>query len=846
MAFELQPMPGLEYDFTLKVNIRNCTLNKNIAGFLALGASLLIREYNQHRGKSPFEIEILNSSFSQTELLTKNLGIPDIAIFALFSTVYLSSVKNVTFINCTFSDNMNTAMVLMDSVVYFQGNITFNGNTGYFGSGLALQDSSLMYLKPDTHVYFINNYAHHRGGAMYVTASDAGSTQACFFQKLQHNTSSLDSNVLITFINNTALEAGNTLFGGNVDSCVMQDTNVFRNSSEAFQSMFTDYDATMSISSTPQRPCFCLRNLYIILCENDSNITSVYPGELFFVDMAVVGQRNGAVPASVHSVFLPNTSAHLGFLQSTQLVNRGCKTLTYNVYSANKYERLTFAVDYLDTLGSDTSYVYVNIQLKECPPGFQLSNDECICQAPLLNLNVTCDINDQTVTRSGALWVFLQDNGTSEVIVHQHCPFDYCKSESVKVSLSDPNTQCAFNHSGILCGGCQTHLSAIFGGSQCVKCSDAFAGMVAAAVFIAAGVALVAVMVACNLTISVGTLNGLIFYANVVRVNHPIFFPSDANTFVNFLGVFIAWINLDLGIESCFYDGMDVYGKTGLQFVFPVYVWAIVGLLIFLSRRYSIVVRIIGTHAPQVLATLFLLSYTKLERAIITVLSSTSLDVGKGNQHYVWLYDGNVTYMHGKHIGLVFLALAFGLFFVIPFTVVILCALCLQARSRHRLLRSWFPRFIPLIDSYQGPYRNSTRCWMGVMLVIRTGLFIAFAVNTSGNPDINLAVIATAMSGLLAVCWNIGPVYQLHACRVQLLGIHWPTADRRVLISPLDLIETSFTLNLLILSVWTLFNNRLQHTNSQMVVISVSATLTFGTFLIVLCYHFWEYTAKVC
>lgn len=843
VSFELQPLPGLGYDFALDINIRNCTLNKNIAGFLALGASVIIREYNQHPNKSPFTIVIQNSSFSQTELLTKNLGIPDLAIFSIFSTVHLSSVKNVTFINCTFLDNMNTAMVLMDTVLHLEGNITFTGNTGYFGGGLALRDNSIMYLKPDTHVYFINNYAYHRGGAMYVTASDAGSTQACFFQMLQHNSSASNANVQLTFINNTAVEAGNTLFGGNVDSCVMQDTTAYSNSSEAFQSLFniTDYSETMSISSTPQQPCFCSRNLD--RCDADYNSISLYPGEFFLVDMTVVGQRNGAVPGSVHSVFLPNTSAHLKALQRTQLVNRGCKNLTYNVYSSNKYERLTFAVEYLDTMGSNSAYIYMNIQLKECPPGFQLSNEECICDAPLQNLNVTCDIDDQTVSRSGSLWVYLQENVTSKVIVHQHCPFDYCKSENVKVNLSDPNIQCAFQHAGILCGGCQAGLSATFGGSRCKKCSNYFVGMIAA--FVAAGVALVAVMVVCNLTISVGTLNGLIFYANIVRINHPIFFPPDTNTFTNFLSVFIAWINLDLGIESCFYDGMDFYSKTGLQFVFPVYLWTIVVLLIFLSKRYSIVVRLIGTHAPQVLATLFLLSYAKLERAIITVLSSTSLDLGEGNYHHVWLYDGNVTFLQGKHIGLVILALLFGLLFVIPFTVVIFCAPCFQARSRHWLLRSWFPRFIPFIDAYLGPYRNSFRCWMGAMLVIRTGLFIAFAVNTSGDPNINLVAIATAMSGLLAVCWNIGPVYQLQVRRVQFLRIHWPTEDGRVLISPLDTIETSFFLNLVILSVLTLFS-RSQPTVSQTTVISVSVTLAFGTFIVILCYHFWEYTAKVC
>ena len=48
------------------------------------------------------------------------------------------------------------------------------------------------------------------------------------------------------------------------------------------------------------------------------------------------------------------------------------------------------------------------------------------------------------------------------------------------------------------------------------------------------------------------------------------------------LSVFIAWINLDFGIETCFYSGMDTYQKTWLQFAFPLYI------LLLIYRSYHI------------------------------------------------------------------------------------------------------------------------------------------------------------------------------------------------------------------------------------------------------------------
>lgn len=65
-----------------------------------------------------------------------------------------------------------------------------------------------------------------------------------------------------------------------------------------------------------------------------------------------------------------------------------------------------------------------------------------------------------------------------------------------------------------------------------------------------------------NLTVAVGTISGLIFYANIVAANHAILLPFQR---ANVLTVFIPWLNLDLGIETCFYNGMDAYVSTWLQ-----------------------------------------------------------------------------------------------------------------------------------------------------------------------------------------------------------------------------------------------------------------------------------------
>lgn len=91
--------------------------------------------------------------------------------------------------------------------------------------------------------------------------------------------------------------------------------------------------------------------------------------------------------------------------------------------------------------------------------------------------------------------------------------------------------------------------SIAFGTLHCLPCSNNY--LVLIIPFAIAGIVFVIVLLFLQLSVATGMVNGLIFYANVIQANRSIFFPP-GNT--NILTVFIAWLNLDLGIETCFFD----------------------------------------------------------------------------------------------------------------------------------------------------------------------------------------------------------------------------------------------------------------------------------------------------
>jgi len=141
----------------------------------------------------------------------------------------------------------------------------------------------------------------------------------------------------------------------------------------------------------------------------------------------------------------------------------------------------------------------LNVSLLSCPCGFALTpSGKCDCD-PILKMHGihTCYINQRTIYRNMNIW--MNCTGNNSLVIQNYCPLDYCSMEAVNVTLDSPDDQCSANHSGILCGGCKTNFSRILGGSQCLKCSNAYIALVIPLTI--AGITLVVFLFVLNLTI---------------------------------------------------------------------------------------------------------------------------------------------------------------------------------------------------------------------------------------------------------------------------------------------------------------------------------------------------------
>ena len=246
-----------------------------------------------------------------------------------------------------------------------------------------------------------------------------------------------------------------------------------------------------------------------------------------------------------------------------------------------------------------------------------------------------------------------------------------------------------------------------------------------------------------DLTISQGTLNGLVFYANIVKANEYLLYN---NKQTNTLAVFIAWLSLDLGIETCFFNGLTAYGKTWLQFVFLLYIWSIAGLIIILAKYSDRVAKVMGNNSVPVLATLFLLSYPKLFCTIIKALSFTMLSTTHGSKA-VWSADGNLDYLGPEHAPLFAVAVATLLFLWLPYTLLLFLGQWLH-RCNCRLITRMMMKIKPLLDAHYGPPKGHHRYWFGALLLVRAVILLISALVPANRANITVFSITVCALGL--------------------------------------------------------------------------------------------------
>ena len=192
---------------------------------------------------------------------------------------------------------------------------------------------------------------------------------------------------------------GSALYGGNgLSTCL--PNGIF---DTTFQ--FLDQPRRPNdISSDPDKVCLC--NNGTVDCSNFTYSTSAVPGKQFSVTVSAVGNRDGS---SEGTIIVNFTNTNASTLVSTLAE---CKTLSYDLKVADnqtKNVQVTLSLQaFLVSPLTPPQRITVNIEVMECPEGFQLNLKSKICECSdhivSMNLGISCDIATETVKKKMGMY----------------------------------------------------------------------------------------------------------------------------------------------------------------------------------------------------------------------------------------------------------------------------------------------------------------------------------------------------------------------------------------------------------------------------------------------------------
>ena len=783
-------------------------------------------------------------------MLQENSAIDGGGIYSLGSTITMSTTGPSTAIpvasQLTFSNNEAT----------HGGAVYLKGNSKLYTYKLQAELLVLLenYVDHLVTTNFISNTAVY-GGAVYIDDESTGICQSsstqlqvvsseCQFQTIavydSSNTSLSEVRYKNTFFsNNTAKSFGDNIYGGLFDRCTVSPlAELLRydmalddlNGISYLRALTSILNVEDSIASSPVRVCFCENGTPN--CSYNIPYIQVKKGQTFPISVAAVDQIDQPITGIFYS-YLFSKEGGLSEQQTTQNANNICTDLHFSIASPNDFEELVlYAEGPCDDEALSRREVKVVFLPCNCSVGFTPTGNEktcdCICDDKLKGHTMGCNSTMETFIKSDNSWIgFITQDDPNSLTVHSNCPYNYCQPPNSLISLSAHSTTsspCRFNRMGILCGACNENYTLSLGSSHCLRCHTYWPGILALIIVVAviSGIMLVVIILALNITVAVGTINAIIFYANIVASNDTSFFSDSPNSFPSIL---TAWLNLNLGLDVCLFEGMDAYTKTWLKMLFPSYIILIVVVVILISQCSDKFANLIAKrHPAPTLATLVLLSYTTFLQIIITVFSFTIIGYPDGSRVTVWLPDGNVKYLHGKHIALFVVAL-FIFAIGIAYTLLLFSWQWLVRYSNKKIFK-WITqngKIQHIVETYLAPYKDKHRYWTGLLLLVRVILYLTSAANVSGDPQIQLVSVVVVIGSLLLLKG------------VLMDGVYkqWP----------IDVLESILLFNILAFAALTMYSTAVNG-GSQLAISWTSTIITAIALLIVIAYHVYVYALK--
>ena len=688
------------------------------------GSALSIVTWTRANGGYPLAASMDQSNLTSNIISGLSSSSSTSSVVGL-GTVYLES-STIVMSNTLFIQNIGTALFLSSSVVTLQGAVKFAYNYAINGAAVYLSGVSWMKFTRGLQLYFESNYALQYGGGVYQEFPLPGASGEGWNCIIQYENDSIimnNWNVTANFVNNSAQRGGSSIYLSNPESCIREGDNPPFTNSLVYN--FQGSNAAEQVSNPPNM--IHLNQIYKIVWEGQSLQLSAYAVNYFNQSVT-----NPVLLELDYNRSSPNLS--LGGNRAFQLNSVSSNDIYVTGPLYNDSGNSTYTAELIaHSAQQPLTVARIVFNVSQCPFGCPYNETLKVCQCKS-NSAVQCEDNVCCIkygywygkfqTTNGSTVYegdvcpqgFCSYNGNGLCPENTKCPFisGYCKLPQVE------NDICANNRGGAFCSYCTDGNSFTYAGIKCVddsRCSSGYKTLLIFIIFLYWAILTGVILFALKFKFRVGSgrLYCVLYYFSIINYfvgnNYPTAFLQVSVDLITGIVLQPRFLG---SIDLCLSKGMLPIEIVALNYIHPLFFLIFVFTIIFMAHYFRCIANLKSTS--QAVCLLILLSHTSLVETSITILrplAYCNLDT-----EYVSIQPTTKYFDSIDHLPYAAIAL-FVLIINIPLSLLLFSAPWL---SKCGFLK--MDKIKPILDEFQGCYKDEYRCFAGFYLIVRELIYL--------------------------------------------------------------------------------------------------------------------------
>ena len=625
-----------------------------------------------------------------------------------------------------------STLYMYNCEVRISDQMSFSNNAGKRGVGMHFTNYSYAILSNSADIVFTKNVAALGGGAIYAVHPPKGySSPWALFQQTGKS---------ITFINNAATEAGNSIYynvptdmtPASVNS-IMNIPSQFNYSGKSYHSEIATSPYNLMLSS----PAVCTSGQ----CDDGGyyRVDNIMLGEEFTFTAKTVDYFNDSAEASIFLIQYSNTTEEYsltGFskyknvlIQENPLHNITIVGKEVTNYNTTITLSLSPVIGTVTTNIRDIS-VLITVLLHPCKIGFKYDNQKQVCTCNSIPNLVQCMVNNVRI-KKGYWYGHLDGTIVVGICPNSYCDYPLCDVSEDYCDLSSvQDHQCRSHRTGAACGNCEDNYTLAFDLEDCIPTRRCHIWLtILIFIFVITYWFLALLVILCvtrfvNIPVITGYAYGIIYFYSILDLFVGNNLVSD--TMTKIINILSGFANLNprfLGM-LCLFKNLSGIDQQVIHYIHPLAISLLLFIISRVAKHSTRVTNILGRAGIIRATCLFiLLSYTSIASTSLQLLRPLGFTQSHGSHSLFYTYlSPDIKYFSGRHIiyGIVAILLTIVIALGLPIFLLL-----------QPFLKRWFNfiRIVPLLDQFQQCFKPKYHSFAAFYMICRLLLFLILSID---------------------------------------------------------------------------------------------------------------------